>query len=152
MISHIEIEIGFLIQGRNISEDTLNSTGEAILHTSVESELRIAVQVVIGNPLFDAYSPAAVCSLGGDSVDVKFSSESDLLLLVFEPGQRQRSISFWSTSDMIPETSERFEISINPLPGFPEFSCSEDGPFECFKTFVVFIEDNDGKYTCIVTL
>ena len=132
-----------MVQGLNISEDTINSFGEAILHTSVESEQSILVQVVIGNPLFGTYLPATVCTLGGDSVDVEFFN----LQLVFEPGQRQRNVSFESTSDTIPETSERFEISVNPVPGVSEFStaCSEEEPFECFKTFVVFIKDNDGK-------
>ena len=129
-----------MIQGLNISED---SFGEAILHTSVESDQSILVQVVIGNPLFGTYLPATVCTLGRDSVDVVFLN----LLLVFEPKQRQRNVSFVSTSDTIPETSERFEISVNPVPGVSEFStaCSQETPFECFKTFVVFIKDNDGK-------
>lgn len=139
------IEIGFLVRGLNITEDPTDSTGEAVIHTSFESEQQLAVQIVIDNPLLGMYIPATICSLAGGSTDVEVLVDQPGIL-IFQPGQRQNNISFESILDMIPEANERFQLSVNPVPGFPMFSCSEEEPFECFSTFEVIIEDDDGKF------
>lgn len=138
------IEIGFILQGRNITESHEDPFGNATILKSRESEQTFDILVETKNPIIGTNINA---TLIGENIDAELSGASLTARLIrFEPGTRTRLITFESNDDTIPETSERFELRLQQAENSPTFSCSVDsGDFMCFRTFVVFIIDNDRK-------
>ena len=144
------IEIGFT-QARVNHSETPQRTIRTILEKDRESEQTFAIRIQISTPRIQGLGAPATAS-PSEPADFRLG-EVPVVTVRLTPANNQTVLEYLILEDNIPESTEIFQLSIDPDPNVlnnPDFDCDADPRFrfndsDCFLDLQVLILDGDGE-------